>query len=197
MILLQPSVGIRYSYACLYGRAILVQDLRQRERKIRMPKIKIDNALYEKVRSIAEKQAILPQRVCDASSGKGISRLEESGSKEELVKSLKGLGISRKRDDDIHTQSVRPRPCTSSFFISCGDHRLLAFVSTYCFAYFKKISNQDKIKYHKDKIVGYILETYLYRDRIGRTLLSQINILKHNLYYLRYMVAPLLVILIP
>lgn len=62
---------------------------------------------------------------------------------------------------------------------------------------FKKVSNQEKIKFHKDKIFGYILETRLYKDQFTRTIISQLNILKHNVLYMRFIITPLLAIIIP
>ena len=46
---------------------------------------------------------------------------------------------------------------------------------------FKRISSQDKIKYHKNKIVGYILEIGLFRDQFAKTFVNQGRILFHNL----------------
>lgn len=75
---------------------------------------------------------------------------------------------------------------------------LLSFISSVLILYvFKKVSNQEKIKFHKDRILGYILETYLHRDQFMQTILSQLHIIKHNMLYLRYMLFPLLVITIP
>ena len=75
---------------------------------------------------------------------------------------------------------------------------LLAFISAIVILYiFKKMSNQEKIKFHKDRIIGYILETNLYRDDFGQIISSLLNILKHNMFYLRYVITPLLVMMIP
>ena len=74
----------------------------------------------------------------------------------------------------------------------------LALISVIFILYvFKKVSNQGKIKFHKDRIIGYMLEANLYRDHFSQTILSLLNILKHNMLYLRYVITPLLVIIIP
>jgi hypothetical protein len=75
---------------------------------------------------------------------------------------------------------------------------LLSLISAVLILYvFKKVSNQEKIKLHKDRVLGHILETYLYRDQFVQTILSQLHILKHNMLYLRYILVPLLVVTIP
>jgi len=75
---------------------------------------------------------------------------------------------------------------------------LLAFISAIVILYiFKKVSNQGKIKFHKNRIIGYILEINLYRDDFGQIISSLLNVLKHNMFYLRYVITPLLVIMIP
>lgn len=62
---------------------------------------------------------------------------------------------------------------------------------------FKKTSNQRKIKYHKDKIFGNMLQMPLYKDKCGMLVLSILNILKHNLLYLKQMLIPFVFICIP
>jgi len=62
---------------------------------------------------------------------------------------------------------------------------------------FKKISNQSKIRQHKKKIVGYILQIRLYQDRLSVVFFSILYILNHNLLYIRYTLSSLAVILIP
>jgi len=62
---------------------------------------------------------------------------------------------------------------------------------------FKKTSNQEKIKFHKNKIFGTFLEIALYRDQFRRTVLCQLNVLKHNGLYLRYFFVPILIVIIP
>lgn len=77
----------------------------------------------------------------------------------------------------------------------------LSLVSAVCafilLLLFKKISDQEKIKYHKDKIVGYILEIGLFRDQFGKTLTNQVRIFYHNLIYLRYVATPFLLMMVP
>lgn len=75
---------------------------------------------------------------------------------------------------------------------------VVSFVSSVLLLYiFKILSNQEKIKYHKDKIFGHFLEIAIYRDQFRRTMLCQTGILKHNLLYLRYFLFPLLIIMPP
>ena len=62
---------------------------------------------------------------------------------------------------------------------------------------FKKLSNQEKIKFHRKKTYGYILQIPLYKDRFSLILTSVLYIFKHNMYYIRYAFSPLIVIVIP
>ncbi len=62
---------------------------------------------------------------------------------------------------------------------------------------FKQLSNQDKIKHHKDKILGHFLEIAIYRDQFHRTTSNLLNVLWHNLLYIRYFLFPILLISIP
>ena len=62
---------------------------------------------------------------------------------------------------------------------------------------FKRISNQNKIKLHQNKILGYFLDIAIYRDQFTRTIVNQVHILKHILIYLRYVFAPLLILMLP
>lgn len=62
---------------------------------------------------------------------------------------------------------------------------------------FKKLSNQDKIRAHKNQMVGYLLEIRLYKDYLIRTLSSMSGILKHYLLYLWYLLPPMLVLCLP
>jgi len=62
---------------------------------------------------------------------------------------------------------------------------------------FKKTSNQGRIKFHKDKIWGYILQIRLYKDSFRLLLISIGNILKHNCLYMKFMIIPLLAIMVP
>lgn len=75
---------------------------------------------------------------------------------------------------------------------------LISLISTVIFLLiFKKTSNQRKIKYHKDKILGNMLQMPLYKDKFGVLVLSILNILKHNILYLKQTLIPLLFICIP
>ena len=75
---------------------------------------------------------------------------------------------------------------------------LLSLVSTVLLlAVFKRLSNQEKIKRHKNKIFGNFLEIAIYRDQFRRSLSCQANILKHNLLYLGAIGTPLLVLMVP
>lgn len=86
-------------------------------------------------------------------------------------------------------------------FVWFPDWFQLVFLSFICaiilLMIFKRVSRQDKIKFHKNKIFGYILETGIFRDQIGRILVNQVSILKHNVFYLRYVAAPFLLLMIP
>jgi len=75
---------------------------------------------------------------------------------------------------------------------------LLSVVSTVVLlAAFKKLSNQETIKRHKNKIFGNFLEIAIYRDQFRRSLICQARILKHNLQYLGAIGMPLLVLMLP
>ena len=75
---------------------------------------------------------------------------------------------------------------------------LMSLISAIIFLLiFKKTSNQRKIKYHKDKIFGNMLQMPLYKDKFGMLVLSILNILKHNLLYLKQTLIPLVFICIP
>lgn len=75
---------------------------------------------------------------------------------------------------------------------------VLSLLSAVLFLWiFKKVSNQNKIKYHKRVIVGYILQIHLYRDQIQIIISSILRIIWHNLLYIRYNTSPLLVIIVP
>lgn len=75
---------------------------------------------------------------------------------------------------------------------------LLSLVSTVLLlAVFKRLSNQEKIKRHKDKIFGNFLEIAIYRDQFRRSLSCQANVLKHNLLYLGAIGTPLLGLMLP
>jgi hypothetical protein len=75
---------------------------------------------------------------------------------------------------------------------------IVSFISAVALLYiFKKLSDQDKIKFHKNKIFGHFLEIALFRDQFRRTMGCQGQILKHNFIYLRYVLFPLLVMMPP
>ncbi|MDI6809300.1 MAG: hypothetical protein QME66_10005 [Candidatus Eisenbacteria bacterium] len=62
---------------------------------------------------------------------------------------------------------------------------------------FKLTSNQEKIKKSKDRFKSFILEMRIYQDDLGAIFRAFLNSLKANLAYLRYIVVPFLVIIIP
>lgn len=71
------------------------------------------------------------------------------------------------------------------------------FCALFLLFLFKRISNQEKIKLHQKKILGYFLDIGIYRDQFARTLINQVHILKHISIYLRYVFAPLLIMTLP
>jgi len=71
------------------------------------------------------------------------------------------------------------------------------FCALFLLFLFKRISNQDKIKLHQKKILGYFLDIGIYRDQFTRTIANQVHILKHIIIYLRYVFAPLLIMMLP
>ncbi|MBA3015857.1 MAG: hypothetical protein KKD63_01985 [Proteobacteria bacterium] len=75
---------------------------------------------------------------------------------------------------------------------------LLSLVSTVALlAAFKRLSNQETIRSHKNKIFGNFLEIAIYRDQFRRSLICQGRILKYNLLYLGAIGKPLLLLMIP
>jgi hypothetical protein len=62
---------------------------------------------------------------------------------------------------------------------------------------FRYTSNQNKIKWAKDKIKGYILEIRLYRDSSKVIIRAIGRILFYNAFYMRYALVPLLFVIIP
>ncbi len=75
---------------------------------------------------------------------------------------------------------------------------LLSLLSTVLLlAAFKRLSNQDTIKLHKNKIFGNFLEIGIYRDQFRRSLICQARVLKHNLLYLGAISKPLLLLMLP
>lgn len=75
---------------------------------------------------------------------------------------------------------------------------LLSLVSTVLLLFvFKKVSNQEAIKLHKDKIFGNFLEIAIYRDQFRRSVICQGKVMKHNLLYLKAIGTPLMIIMLP
>lgn len=62
---------------------------------------------------------------------------------------------------------------------------------------FRYTSNQQKIKWAKDKVKGYILEIRLYRDSPKVIIRALGQILRYNGIYMRYALVPLLFVIIP
>jgi hypothetical protein len=62
---------------------------------------------------------------------------------------------------------------------------------------FKQTSNQQKLQYEKNKIVGYLLQMRLYRDRFFLLIQCVLAVLKHNVLYLQHTLVPLLILCIP
>lgn len=75
---------------------------------------------------------------------------------------------------------------------------IVSLVSAYILLFiFKKISNQNMIRFHKNKIIGCFLEIALFKDQFSRVIKNQGHIFKHNIIYLRYVVTPMLVMALP
>lgn len=62
---------------------------------------------------------------------------------------------------------------------------------------FKRMSNQEKIRLYKNRMIAHILEIRLYKDQPVLTIKSILNILWCNIIYIRYALLPLIVIFIP
>jgi hypothetical protein len=62
---------------------------------------------------------------------------------------------------------------------------------------FKWTSSQKRIKLHKKRISGNILQMRIYGDRLGLLFLSMLNILKHSTLYISQTIPPLLLICVP
>lgn len=62
---------------------------------------------------------------------------------------------------------------------------------------FKYTSNQEAIKRTKKRIMGHLLEVRLFKDNIRIVLSAQKNILKYNVIYLKYMLKPLIFVMLP
>ena len=72
-----------------------------------------------------------------------------------------------------------------------------AVVSVGILLIFKKVSNQGRIDAVKRKIQAALFEIRLFNDDLGAILRAQMDILRHNLSYLRLQLFPLLFILPP
>lgn len=72
-----------------------------------------------------------------------------------------------------------------------------AVVSVGILLIFKKVSNQVRIDAVKRKIQAALFEIRLFNDDLGAILGAQVDILRHNLSYLRLQLFPLLFILPP
>lgn len=62
---------------------------------------------------------------------------------------------------------------------------------------FRYTSNQEGIRFVKNKIKAYLLELRLFNDNLRISLKSQGNILRTNLKYISYTAKPMLVMIIP
>ncbi len=62
---------------------------------------------------------------------------------------------------------------------------------------FKKSSNQEKIRMHKKRVMGNILEMVIYKDQIWVMARSITRILGHNMLYFLYTLPPLAIIVLP
>jgi len=62
---------------------------------------------------------------------------------------------------------------------------------------FKLTSNQEAIKTVKARIMGHILELWIYRDELRSVFSAKSRIVGHNVIYIGYMMRPLAVMLIP
>jgi hypothetical protein len=62
---------------------------------------------------------------------------------------------------------------------------------------FKFTSSQKRIRLHKKRISGNILQMRIYGDRLGLLFLSMLNILKHSTLYISQTIPSLLLICVP
>lgn len=62
---------------------------------------------------------------------------------------------------------------------------------------FGLVSNQKAIKKNRAKIKAYILEVVLYRDNMNISLNAILKMLKYNIVYMKYIIIPLIVMIIP
>jgi hypothetical protein len=78
------------------------------------------------------------------------------------------------------------------------DIFFISLISAVIFLYiFKKTSNQQKIKHYKERIYGHIIQIVIYKDQLRVIFQSILGIFKNNLIYIRYMLPPLIFIIIP
>jgi len=64
-------------------------------------------------------------------------------------------------------------------------------------AIFRFTSKQEEIARVKDKIKAHFMEVVLFKDSLGMVFRAQKDILKWNLFYLRYFLIPLLIMIFP
>ena len=64
-------------------------------------------------------------------------------------------------------------------------------------AIFRFTSKQEEIERVKDKIKAHFMEVVLFKDSLGMVFRAQKDILKWNLFYLRYFLIPLLIMIFP
>lgn len=88
-----------------------------------------------------------------------------------------------------------------SLFVWGSDYLqliMLSFAAAFVFMLvFKKISNQSRIAYHRDQIIGHLLEISIYRDRLSRILVGQAAVFKHTFFYLGSIGKPFLILVVP
>lgn len=80
------------------------------------------------------------------------------------------------------------------FWELAGISMLFGFIALIVF---KKISNQEKIRAAKDKIMGHLLEVILYKDDVRVVAKAQVQVMRHNLAYLGHNSIPMVVLIIP
>lgn len=81
-------------------------------------------------------------------------------------------------------------PTGALFFLSILTGIVMVYI-------FKLTSNQAGIKKTKQRIKGLFLEIRLYQDDLKQSLSSQKNLLRTNLTYMKYSVAPMVIMLVP
>lgn len=62
---------------------------------------------------------------------------------------------------------------------------------------FRFASNQDGIRSAKNKIKAYLLELRIFQDDVGVTMRSQGQILRYVVIYMRYTLAPMIIMIVP